>query len=74
MSEMFQGFFACIGAALFFGTVVTALKAVVWRSPWPSHEDDDSGAPEGDQLHFRIVDDPRSSRETPARPRIPRRL
>ena len=63
MSEMFQGFFACIGAALFFGTVVTALKAVVWRSPWPSHEDDDSGAP-----------DPRSSRETPARPRIPRRL
>jgi len=59
MIEMLQGFLACIGAALFFVTIVIAIKPIIWRLPMPSLEDDDSGAPEGDQFHFRIVEDPR---------------
>ncbi len=66
MIEMLQGFLACIGAALFFVTVSVATKRLIWRSPVPSLEDEDSGAPEGDQFHFRIVEDPASARRGPS--------
>ncbi len=61
MIEMLQGLLACIGAALFFAAMMIAIKSVIWKSPTPSLDDEDSGAPEGDQFHFRIVDDPCSS-------------
>ena len=61
MIEVLQGLLACIGATLFFAAMVIAIKSVIWKSPTPSLEDDDSGAPEGDQFHFRIVEDPCSS-------------
>ena len=57
MIEMLQGLLACIGGALFFVAMVIAIKPVIWKSPTPSLEDEDSGAPEGDQFHFRIVED-----------------
>ncbi|NTJ67291.1 hypothetical protein G6M50_04890 [Agrobacterium rhizogenes] len=61
MIEMLQGLLACTGAALFFVAMVIAVKSVISKSPMPSREDEDSGAPEGDQFHFRIVEDPCSS-------------
>ncbi|TWB61447.1 hypothetical protein FBZ98_101788 [Rhizobium sp. ERR 922] len=57
MIEMLQGLLACIGGALFFAALVIAIKPVIWNSPMPSLKDEDSGAPEGDQIHFRIVED-----------------
>lgn len=60
MIEMFQGFLACIGAALFFVAMMIAIRSVIWRSPVSSLDDADSGAPEGDQIHFRIVKDSHS--------------
>ncbi|GES45804.1 hypothetical protein RsS62_50560 [Rhizobium dioscoreae] len=57
MIEMLQGLLACIAAALFFVAMVIAMKSAIWNSPMPSLKDEDSGAPEGDQIHFRIVED-----------------
>jgi hypothetical protein len=59
MIEMLQGFLACIGAALFFVAMMVAIKSVIWSSPVSSLDDEDSGAPEGDQIHFQIADNPR---------------
>ncbi len=57
MIEMLQGLLGCIGAALFFVTVAIAIKSLMWTLAPPSLEDEDSGAPEGDQFHFRIAED-----------------
>ena len=66
MIEMLQGRLACIGAALFFVAMVIAIKSVIWKSPMPSLEDEDSGAPEGDQIHFHIAEDPKLEPKEPA--------
>jgi hypothetical protein len=57
MSEMIQGFLACVGAALFFICVLAALTPII--SSWisDSEEDDARGAPEGDLVHFRMTED-----------------
>ncbi|MDK4701098.1 MULTISPECIES: hypothetical protein [unclassified Rhizobium] len=68
MIEMLQGLLACIGAALFFAAMLIAIKSVIWKSPIPSPEDGDFGAPEGDQIHFRIVEAPTLEPRDPARP------
>ncbi|SCB09357.1 hypothetical protein [Rhizobium hainanense] len=60
MIEMLQGFLACIGASLFFVAMMIAIKSVIWRSPVSPFEVEDTGAPEGDQIHFRIAEDPRA--------------
>jgi len=56
MSEMFQGFLACVGAALFFATMLAAVKSIIWRSA-SLYAEEACGAPEGDQIHFRAADD-----------------
>ena len=56
MSEMFQGFLACVGAALFFATMLAAMKSIIWRSASP-YAEEASGAPEGDQINFRVAGD-----------------
>lgn len=68
MIEMLQGLLACIGAALFFVAMVIAIKSVIGKSPMTSLEDEDFGAPEGDQIHFRIAKDPTLAPKEPARP------
>ena len=57
MSEMIQGFLACVGAALFLICVLAALKPII--SSWisDSEEHDASGALEGDLVHFRMTED-----------------
>lgn len=57
MSEIVQGFLACIGAALFFVCVLTALVPIVSSPKYAGEGDDISGAPEGDQVHFRTAED-----------------
>lgn len=56
MSEIIQGFLASIGAALFFTCILATLKPIIssWRPA--SEEDDASGAPEGDLVHFRMAE------------------
>ena len=56
MSELLQGFLACVGAALFFATMLAAVKSIIWRSA-SRYSEEASGAPEGDQIHFRAADD-----------------
>lgn len=56
MSEMLQGFLACVGAALFFATMLAAVKSIVWN-PISACVEEDVGAPEGDQIHFRMAED-----------------
>ncbi|EJK79460.1 hypothetical protein G6L46_11885 [Agrobacterium rhizogenes] len=57
MSEIVQGFLACIGAALFFVCVLAAV-APIMSSPRHAGEGGEvSGAPEGDQVHFRAAED-----------------
>ncbi|MDK4738045.1 hypothetical protein QA648_09640 [Rhizobium sp. CB3171] len=56
MSEIIQGFLACVGAALFFLCVLAALEPIV-SSSRSAGQDDASGAPEGDLVHFRMIDD-----------------
>ena len=68
MIEMLQGLLACFGAALFFVAMVIAMKSAIRNSPKPSFEDEDSGAPEGDQIHFRIVEGSTLEPREPARP------
>lgn len=67
MSEMFQGFLACVGAALFFATMLVAVKSVIWRPASPDAEEE-AGAPEGDQTHFRMAGDEPTRGAKPARP------
>lgn len=67
MSELLQGFLACVGAALFFGTMLIAVKSIVCKSPCSYGEDEDCGAPEGDQIHFRVAKDENTRAEKPAR-------
>jgi hypothetical protein len=54
MIEMLQAFFACIGAALFFVSILIAVRSFLLGPASAQAEDEDSGAPEGDQIHFRI--------------------
>ncbi len=56
MSELLQGFLACAGSALFLGTMLIAVRAIFHGSQ-SRHDDESYGAPEGDQLHFRISED-----------------
>lgn len=65
MSELFQGFLACVGAALFFGTMLVAVKAIVCGSSHGYEDDGNCGAPEGDQIHFRRSDDQIAGAERP---------
>lgn len=57
MSELVQGFLACIGAALFFGCVLAVVAPIMSSSRHAGEGDDTSGAPEGDQVHFRTAKD-----------------
>ncbi|MEF0938762.1 hypothetical protein [Rhizobium sp. BR 362] len=57
MSEMIQGLLACFGAALFFLCVLAALEPIISSSRLAGQEDDASGAPEGDLVHFRMRKD-----------------
>ncbi|MQB42508.1 hypothetical protein [Rhizobium sp. ICMP 5592] len=57
MSEVIQGFLACIGAALFFVCVLAAVAPVISSPKYAGEGDDLSGAPEGDQVHFRTAKD-----------------
>jgi hypothetical protein len=66
MSETLQGFLACVGAALFFATMLAAVKSIIWRSASPGAEEE-FGAPEGDQVHFRAAEDDAIQAETPMR-------
>ncbi|TIX88607.1 hypothetical protein [Rhizobium sp. P44RR-XXIV] len=56
MSEMFQGFLACVGAALFFASMLAAVRSIVRRPAFP-YAEEEGGAPEGDQAHFRVAED-----------------
>lgn len=67
MSEMLQGFLACTGAALFFAGTLAAMKSVFWRSEYPGDRDDACGAPEGDQIHFRMTKDKDAGAAKPTR-------
>jgi hypothetical protein len=67
MSEMFQGFLACAGAALFLGAMLAAVKSIMWRSVSPC-ADEASGAQEGDQIHFRMAEDPATRATKPIGP------
>ncbi|NTJ07659.1 hypothetical protein [Rhizobium lusitanum] len=67
MSEMLRGFLACIGAALFFGGTLAAIKSVFWRSEYSGDQDDACGAPEGDQIHFRMTGDKDAGAAKPTR-------
>lgn len=67
MSEMLQGFLACVGAALFFVTALAAVKSIAWKSASPC-ADEQSGAPEGDQIHFRMGGDEITRTAKPVRP------
>ncbi|AYG66775.1 MULTISPECIES: hypothetical protein [unclassified Rhizobium] len=67
MSELLQGFLACVGAALFLGTMLIAAKSIVCRSSCLYGEDEDCGAPEGDQIHFRLAEDESAGAEKSAR-------
>ncbi|RAX40734.1 hypothetical protein [Rhizobium tropici] len=67
MSELLQGFLACVGAAFFFGTMLTAVKSSICRSSRSYDDDEDCGAPEGDQIHFRIAEDENTRAEKLAR-------
>ncbi|NLR96636.1 hypothetical protein HGP17_07295 [Rhizobium sp. P38BS-XIX] len=53
MSEMLQGLLACIGAAVFFAVMLAAMKSMFRRVS--SVDGEQSGAPEGDQIHFQMV-------------------
>ncbi|WP_162950163.1 hypothetical protein [Rhizobium jaguaris] len=55
MSEMIQGFLASVGAALFFTCVLATLKPIISSRLSAGEEDDASGAPEGDLVHFRMT-------------------
>ncbi|MBB4569226.1 hypothetical protein [Rhizobium leucaenae] len=57
MSEVIQGLLACLGAALFFLCVLAALKPIISSSMLAGQDDDASGAPEGDLVHFRMIND-----------------
>ncbi|MBB5573292.1 MULTISPECIES: hypothetical protein [Rhizobium] len=57
MSEMIQGLLACLGAALFFLCVLAALEPIISSSRLAGPEDDASGAPEGDLIHFQMIKD-----------------
>ncbi|QND47676.1 hypothetical protein HB780_18545 [Rhizobium lusitanum] len=57
MSEIAQGFLACIGAALCFVCVLAAVAPIISSPKYASESDDVSGAPEGDQVHFRTAED-----------------
>ncbi|MDK4724261.1 hypothetical protein PH552_33495 [Rhizobium sp. CNPSo 3968] len=67
MSELLQGFLACVGAAFFFGTMLIAVKSSICRSSRSYDDDEDCGAPEGDQIHFRIAEDENTRAEKLAR-------
>lgn len=54
MSEMLRGLLACVGAAVFFVAMVAAMKST-FRGVASSVDGEQSGAPEGDQVHFQIV-------------------
>lgn len=56
MSEMFQGFLACVGAALFFATMLAVARSIMSRSA-STYSEEQSGAPEGDQVHFQAAKD-----------------
>jgi len=56
MSEIIQGFLACVATASFFACALTVLQRIIL----PLKSDDDgenSGAPEGDLIHFPMVQD-----------------
>lgn len=56
MSEIIQGFLACVAAASFFACALAALQRII--APLNSDDDDEiSGAPEGDLIHFSMVPD-----------------
>ena len=57
MSELVQGFLACIGAALFFGCLLTVVASIISSPRHAGEGDDVGGAPEGDQVHFRTAKD-----------------
>ncbi|KAA1182795.1 hypothetical protein FP026_12085 [Rhizobium tropici] len=67
MSELLQGFLACVGAAFFFGTMLVAVKSIISRSSCSYGENEDCGAPEGDQIHFRVAEDENTRAEKSAR-------
>ncbi len=56
MSELVQGFLACIGAALFFVCVLAAVAPIISSLRHAGEGDDVSCAPEGDQVHFRTAE------------------
>ena len=53
MSEMLRGLLACVGAAVFFAAMLAATKSRFRRAS--SVDGEQSGAPEGDQVHFQMV-------------------
>ncbi|TXH83257.1 MAG: hypothetical protein E6Q77_04750 [Rhizobium sp.] len=57
MSALLQGFLACVGAALFFGTMLLAARSAFSGPLCRQDDDSDCGAPEGDQVHFRAIED-----------------
>ncbi|MBM7048327.1 hypothetical protein [Rhizobium lusitanum] len=67
MSEMLQGFLACIGAAFFFASTLAAMKSIFRRSEYPGDRDDACGAPEGDQIHFQMTGDKDAGAAKPTR-------
>lgn len=66
MSEMLQGFLACVASGLFFATMLAAVKSIIWRSASPCVEEE-FGAPEGDQIHFRAAEEDAIQAEKPIR-------
>ncbi|MFT4184811.1 MAG: hypothetical protein QM636_23150 [Rhizobium sp.] len=56
MSEITQGFLACVAAASFLACALAALQRII--APLSSDDDDEiGGAPEGDLIHFPMVQD-----------------
>ena len=54
MSEIVQGFLACVSAALFFVCILAAVAPLFSLSGYGDEGDDGSGAPEGDLTNFRL--------------------
>lgn len=64
MIVMLESFLACLGVALFFGLMLAELRSIISKLT-SIPDDEDIGAPEGDQCHFRAAGDRASHSKMP---------
>jgi len=64
MIVMLESSLACLGVALFFGLMLAEVRSIISRLT-SMRDDEDIGAPEGDQRHFRAAGDRASDPKMP---------